>query len=109
MYRVAPACLCAALFAGCMPMEDEASVAKRSIFYVTCLGSRPNGGYQVRIDGVTADSPESVNVSVQEWQAGDDCVVTDATVQPYHVILVNRPLTSATFTLRTEVVSCSYP
>lgn len=51
------------------------------------LGERPTGGYRVEIESITFNqNPDVIRAFVTETQPGTDCVVSQATTAPYHVV-----------------------
>lgn len=69
--------------ASSMPAVDFSS----EMVLAVVLGERPTGGYRVDIASVTRNvNPTVVRAFVTEVQPGADCVVTQATTVPYHIV-----------------------
>jgi len=55
------------------------------------LGSKPTGGYDIKITGVKEREAEGlIAISVEESSPGKDCIVSQALTSPYHIIETDK-------------------
>jgi len=63
----------------------------KSMVIAVSLGSKPTGGYDIKITGVKEREAEGlIAISVEESSPGKDCIVSQALTSPYHIIETDK-------------------
>lgn len=89
-----------------IPQPPEPAVDfSREAVIVASLGSRPTGGFTIRIDQVTADADRLV-VSVVRTQPGAGCALAAVVTQPVDVVRIPTPSLPVVFAERVERTDC---
>ena len=70
------------------------------------MGSKPTGGYDIKITGVK-ERESSVEISVEESSPGKDCIVSQALTSPYHIIETEKTDKEVVFDTQKVVLDCS--
>jgi hypothetical protein len=77
----------------------------REVVVVAAMGTRPNGGYSIRVQAAAVHEG-SLTVRVVETSPGSRCVTTQAITTPTDVVRVARSGLPVRFTTATGVLSC---
>ena len=94
------------LQAGVSPKPPRPGVNfRRYMLIAVAAGSRPNGGYSLRVDKV-ADDGHQLIASLIERVPGENCVLPAVVTSPYHVVRIPRTAEPVRFKHRTTVYDC---
>ncbi len=77
----------------------------REIVVGLFLGSRPTGGFRIRVDAAEREG-EGARVSSTEERPGPGCAVIQVITSPYVLLAVSRVPGAITFSRRTVVRDC---
>ena len=69
------------------------------------LGSRPTGGYSVRIADIVREG-DGIRVTAEETQPGPNCVVSQAFTQPFVLVAVTKVPGAVSFDHTTVIQDC---
>lgn len=72
---------------------------------VAAMGSRPTGGFSIRIDSLTGTEAGAV-LHLTETSPGPNCVVTAAVTAPIHVVLTPGPVQIREWRVQEAVLAC---
>lgn len=78
---------------------------QQEIVVVAAMGTRPNGGYAIRVQAAAVHEG-SLTVRVVETSPGSNCVTTQAITTPTDVVRVARSGLPVRFTTATGVLDC---
>ena len=80
----------------------------KSMVIAVSLGSKPTGGYDIKITGVKEREAEGlIAISVEESSPGKDCIVSQALTSPYHIIETEKTDKEVVFDTQKVVLDCS--
>jgi hypothetical protein len=89
-----------------IPQPPEPAVDfSREAVVVASLGSRPTGGFTIRIDQATTDA-ERLIISVVRTLPGAGCALAAVVTQPVDVVRIPTPTLPIAFTERVERTDC---
>lgn len=77
----------------------------QEVVVVAAMGTRPNGGYSIRVQAAAVHEG-SLTVRVVETSPGSHCVTTQAITTPTDVVRVARSGLPVRFTTATGVLNC---
>ncbi|HEY4129096.1 MAG TPA: protease complex subunit PrcB family protein [Gemmatimonadaceae bacterium] len=77
----------------------------RDMVVVAAMGTKPSGGYDIMIEGVTEDS-SGVEISVVRSSPGNGCALTAARTQPVDLARIPATPRPVRFRERSVVVPC---
>jgi hypothetical protein len=77
----------------------------REMLLVAAMGTKPTGGYSIRIDRVL-ESPEVLDAVVIRTSPGPRCGVTAALTHPLDVVRIARSAKPVRWTVRDEISDC---
>ncbi|MEN9626713.1 MAG: hypothetical protein RL557_1041 [archaeon] len=68
------------------------------------MGEKSTGGYSIQITKIVND--DDVEVTVKETSPDSDCIVTQATTQPYHLIVMKKSSKDVDFNIKKVTMNC---
>lgn len=74
--------------AGISPPQSQPTVGFGTDMLIAAFaGERPTGGYSITIEDVRENS-DFIVIEIETETPGDNCAVTQAVTQPYHIVVV---------------------
>ncbi|MEN3045059.1 MAG: protease complex subunit PrcB family protein [Candidatus Hydrothermales bacterium] len=70
------------------------------------MGEKPTGGYEIEIKRIF-EKKEEISVYVKEVSPGQNCIVTMALTQPYHIVIFKKTKKKFKFYFEEEKRNCS--
>ena len=87
------------------PKVPEINFSKKMVIGVF-MGTRSTGGYRTEITKIT-ESADRLTVHVKETSPGQNCAVTMAITNPYHVVSTANSVKQVDFSITKEVTDCT--
>lgn len=70
------------------------------------MGEQPSSGYDISIERVEQQAPDSLQLQVQKTEPGPDCMNMTVLTHPYHIIKINKTEAELSFSYDTEIKEC---